>query len=135
MHLFRADCDSQRFFPGLLAWIVCKKVHQQLAGLNASSFGKRILFDYLAKIFSRTKHYSWPKLEILFDCILYAFSQFSQVRFLAVEYNVTALDVGLRVFQFQRDTERPERVHLDQVAAADVHAAEHTDDDWHSERV
>ena len=53
----------------------------------------------------------------------------------AAEDDVTALDVGLRVFQFQRDAERLERVHFDHVAAANVHAAEHADDDWHSERV
>ena len=54
------------------------------------------------------------------------------VFFSAAEDDVAALDIGLRVFQFQPDAERLERVHLDQVVAADVHAAEHADDDWHS---
>ena len=69
--------------------------------------------------------------EVLFDCVLYPLGKLGQVFFSAAEDDVAALDVCLRVFQFQRDTERLERVHFDHVAAANVHAAEHADDDWH----
>jgi hypothetical protein len=67
----------------------------------------------------------------LFNGVLDAFGKLRQVFFAAAKDDVAALDIGLRVLQFQRHAQSFERVHLDQVVAADVDAAKHADNDWH----
>jgi hypothetical protein len=131
MHLFRANLDGQCLFPGLLAGIVCKKVHNQPAGLDAAAFGERVARDHLLQFGGGAQHHAGAEAVGLFNGVLYSPGKFGQVFFAATKDDVAALDISLRVFEFERDAERLEGVHLDHIAAADVHAAEHANDYRH----
>jgi hypothetical protein len=135
MHFFWPNLNGQRLFPSFFAGIACKKVDQQLAGLDSAALGEWVPHDNLPQFRQGAQHHARPESKGFFDCILEALGKLDQVFFTAAEDDVAALDVGLRVFQFQRHAKRLERVHLDQIAAADVDAAKHTDDDWHGRLV
>jgi hypothetical protein len=135
MHFFWPNLNGQRLFPSFFAGIGCKKVDQQLAGLDSAALGEWVPHDNLPQFRQGAQHHARPESKGFFDCILEALGKLDQVFFVAAEDDVTALDVCLRIFQFQPDAERLERVHLDQIAAADVDAAKHTDDDWHGRLV
>ena len=49
MHFFWPDLNGQRLFPSFFAGIGCKKVHQQLAGLDSAALGEWVPFDYLTE--------------------------------------------------------------------------------------
>src|ERR1039458_5098713 len=57
--------------------------------------------------------------------------QLREVRGFGLEDDVAALEVGLRMAEFERFVQGAEGVHLDHVVAADVHAAEHGDHNRH----
>ena len=96
-----------------------------------ATFRERIPRHYFLQFRQGAQHHAGPESDGLFNCVLNPLGKFRQVFFAAAKNHVAALDVCLRVFQFQPDAERFERVHLDQIAAADVHTAQHADNDWH----
>ena len=108
MHLFRADhLYGQRLFPGLLAGISGEKVDQQLAGFDAAAFGERVPRDYLLQFRQGAQHHAGPEAGGLFNGVLDALGKFHQVFFAAAENDVAALDIGLRVFEFERGRRAP----------------------------
>ncbi len=72
--------------------------------------------------------------EFLLNGGLDAFGNQVEFAFAGFEDDISALQVGLRVFEFERNVQCTQGVHLDLVVAADVNSAQHGNEDWHRQK-
>ena len=118
-------------FAGFIARIGSEKRDEKFIGLDVGTFGKGIFRDDTTKFCRGAKNHFGAAGEFLFDGLLDAFCDESEIAFICFENDIPALHVGLRVFEFERGIKRPQRLHFDLAAAADVDGAKHGDEHWH----
>jgi len=122
-------------FAGFFAGIGSEKGDKKFVGLDVGTFGEWIFRDDAAKFCSGADNHFGTAGEFLFDGLLDPFCDESEVAFIRFEYDIPALHVGLRIFEFERGIESTQRLHFDLTVAADVDGAKHGDEHWHERSV
>src|ERR1700722_17839123 len=129
---FGVAFDGSSLFAGGFAGVGGEKCDQQLARVDVFALGEPVPCDDVAEILGASKNDVSLKSKFLVDGGFEIFAEFVEVTLVGCEDDVAALDVGLRIAEFEGCEEFLQIVHFDAVVAANVDAAEHADDDGHS---
>ena len=117
-----------------VAGIAGQKGDEKFAGLDVGASCEGISGDDTVKFGRSAKNDVGAAGEFLFDAGLDALGYYIEFAFAGFEDDVSALQVGLRIFEFERSVKGAESVHLDFAVAADVDGTEHGDKDRHGLR-
>src|SRR5438445_8660853 len=123
--------DSEKRFPSVRGGICGEEGDEKFAWVKVA-MRERIFLYYISQVRRGAKNHAGAKAEAALDLVLDPPCESRQVALFSSENDVAALDIGLWILQSEGLTECAERVHLDQVVAANVDATEHRDDYRHS---
>jgi hypothetical protein len=134
MDFFGVGLESFERGAGFGGGLGGEECDDDLAGVQVAAGWKRSRGNGLAEVGGGAEHDFGAESVGAFDGGLDFCGQLGEILFFGAEDYVAALQMGADVFQFERDVEGAEGVHFNQVAAADVYAAEQGDHYGHGEQ-
>ena len=129
-----SNVHGKELFARLCAGLGSEESHDEPARIETGALGEGIACNGGAKFRYGSQQNLGTKAALPLNRGLDEFRKLRRVSFRGAEDYVAALQVRLRMLEFQREVEVAEGFHFDFVVAADVDAAKHGNEDGHNEQ-
>jgi len=133
VQFFGSNIHGKERFSRLCAGFAPEECDNKLAGVDSRTLGKRSAGNDLAKLGDGPHNDVSAETELALDRSLERFRELSEVLATGAEDDIAALQVGLWVLKFQRETEVAQDLHFDFVVSSKVNATKQGDDDGHGD--